>query len=181
MIITNLLKFMINSIIRIIGSYYYTISIKKYRISGIFLSKALPSKFAKCGKNFKVYGNPTIFDPEKIYIGDNFTINGYAQLSPRGNIYIGNNVTMSRGSQITAGELNTAEWKQKRLNETLEHIEGDVYIGDGTWLCVNSIVLPGVQITGKGVIVAAGAIVTHDITEDFVIVGGIPAKIIKHL
>lgn len=56
-----------------------------------------------------------------------------------------------------------------------------MYISGGAWLCVNSIILPGAHITGKGVIVAAGAVVASDITDDFVIVGGIPARIIKRL
>lgn len=41
--------------------------------------------------------------------------------------------------------------------------------------------LPGVDISGKGVIVAAGAVVTHDITEDYVVVAGVPAKVVKRL
>ena len=61
------------------------------------------------------------------------------------------------------------------------HVGLDVHLGEGTWLCVDSIVLPGVDISGKGVIVAAGAVVTKDITEDYVIVGGVPAQIIKRL
>lgn len=36
-------------------------------------------------------------------------------------------------------------------------------------------------ISGKGVIVAVGAVVTKDITEDFVVVAGVPVKIVKRL
>lgn len=90
-------------------------------------------------------------------------------------------MSISRGAQITAGQLDTSNWKEDRLQKILDHINRNVYIGDGTWLCVNSIVLPGVKITGKGVIVAAGAVVNKDITEDYVLVGGVPAKIIKKL
>ena len=57
----------------------------------------------------------------------------------------------------------------------------DVHIGEGCWLCVNSTVLPGVNISGKGVIVGAGAVVTKDIKEDYVLVGGVPARILKKL
>ena len=56
-----------------------------------------------------------------------------------------------------------------------------MFIGEGTWLCVNSIVLPGVKISGKGVVVAAGAVVANDIDEDYIVVGGVPARKIKQI
>lgn len=135
---------------------------------------------AECGSNLRVNGKPLIFNPQKIHVGSHFTINNGCLIAPRGEVYIGDYVTMSRGSQITAGSLDPDHWSGERYKDH-KHIQGDVFIGEGTWLCINSIVLPGVKITGKGVIVAAGAVVTHDITEDYVIVGGVPAKIIKHL
>ena len=137
--------------------------------------------FNKCGNNICVYGKPLILNPHRIEVGDNFSINHGAQLCPRGKIVIGHNVSISRGAQITAGQLDTSNWKYERLSKIIDHVSEDVYLADGTWLCVNSIVLPGVKITGKGVIVAAGAVVNKDITEDYVIVGGIPARIIKKL
>lgn len=137
--------------------------------------------FKKCGSNLNIFGQPIILHPGRIEVGDNVSINNGAQLCPHGKIVIGNNVSISRGAQITSGQLDISNWRKDRLEKVLDHVSEDVYIGDGTWLCVNSIVLPGVKITGRGVIVAAGAVVNKDITEDFVIVGGIPAKIIKRL
>ena len=95
-------------------------------------------------------------------------------------MYIGDYVTMSRGAQITAGTLDTNRWADGEYKKHI-HTQGEVHLAEGTWLCVNSVVLPGVSITGKGVVVAAGAVVTHDITEDYVIVGGVPARIVKRL
>ena len=157
---------------------------KMYEYKGLLRSIYYKALLGSCGNNLHIYGKPIIFHPSKIFVGDNFTINNNVQISPRGNIYIGKNVTMSRGSQITAGTLNTANWVDEHEKGNWierEHIAKDVHIGDGTWLCVNSIVLPGVSITGKGVIVSAGAVVTKDITEDFVVVGGVPARIVKKL
>lgn len=167
--------------LRAYGKYYVKRQQEKYRKKGISNTRWFRYAFAECGDFLAINGNPLIHDPEKIRIGNHFTINNGAQICPRGNVVIGNYVTMSRGSQITAGMYDIANWKSLRLKGQVDHIEKDVFIGDGTWLCINSIVLPGVHITGKGVIVAAGAVVTSDITEDFVIVGGIPAKIIKYL
>lgn len=155
-----------------------------YERIGEFRSIYYKCILGACGNNLTVYGKPRIFQPQKIFIGNNFTINNGAQISPRGKVFIGDNVTMSRGSQITAGSLDTTDWvDNENAGNWLKkkHVAKDVHIADGTWLCVNSIVLPGVNISGKGVIVSAGAVVTKDIVEDFVVVGGVPAKIVKKL
>ena len=52
-----------------------------------------------------------------------------------------------------------------------------VYIDDDVWLGRNVIVMPGIRI-GKGAIVAAGSVVTKNI-DDYTIVGGVPAQLIK--
>ena len=152
----------------------------RYKWMGRQRARHLRLVLADCGTHLKVNGKPTVFSPHKIHIGNHFTINNGAQISPRGEVYIADYVTMSRGSQITAGSLDSTKWINEQYKEHI-HTQGDVYIGEGTWLCVNSIVLPGVKITGKGVIVAAGAVVTHDVTEDYVVMGGSPARIVKHL
>ncbi len=52
-----------------------------------------------------------------------------------------------------------------------------IHIGKNVWIGANATVLPGVTI-GDGAIVAAGAVVTKDVLPG-VIVGGVPAKILK--
>jgi acetyltransferase-like isoleucine patch superfamily enzyme len=58
------------------------------------------------------------------------------------------------------------------------HVKKKVIICDDVWIGANCIVLPGVTI-GSGSVVAAGSVVTKDIPNNC-IVGGIPAKIIRH-
>jgi acetyltransferase-like isoleucine patch superfamily enzyme len=55
--------------------------------------------------------------------------------------------------------------------------EESIVIGDDVWLGAHSVVTAGTHIA-NGVIVAAGAVVTRSITQEGVIVGGVPAKII---
>ena len=52
-------------------------------------------------------------------------------------------------------------------------------IGDDVLIGANAVILEGVKI-GKGSVVAAGAVVVEDVPEG-VVVGGIPAKIIKYV
>ena len=54
-----------------------------------------------------------------------------------------------------------------------------ITIGDNVWFGAGVQVMPGVTI-GNNVVVAAGAIVTKDVPDN-VLVGGVPAKIIKKL
>ncbi len=51
-------------------------------------------------------------------------------------------------------------------------------IANDVWIGANAIILHGVTI-GEGAVIAAGAVVTHDIPA-WAIAGGVPARIIKY-
>lgn len=176
----RLIKLFLSTIIRKLCRPYYLLHCKisdyRCRLRVLYYKEI----FAECGTGLKVYGDPIIYNPENIHVGNDFAIGNGAQISARGKVYIGNHVTMSRGSQITVGQLDLSKWIEEE-GKVRSHVQPSVYIADGCWLCVNSIILPGVKIIGKGVVVAAGAVVTSDITEDYVVVGGVPAKIIKRI
>ena len=53
-----------------------------------------------------------------------------------------------------------------------------ILIEDDCWLASSSTILAGVTV-GRGAIVAAGSIVTADVPP-YAIVGGAPAKVIRH-
>lgn len=152
----------------------------KYNTGGYLRKRYFEARLKNCGTGLVVNGKPLLFNLHQISIGNHVTINNGCQISPRGNVTIDDHVVMSRGSQITAGQLDTSKWNMGGYKDA-SHVGLDVHVGEGTWLCVNSIVLPGVNISGKGVIVAAGAVVAEDITEDYVIVGGVPARVVKRL
>lgn len=57
------------------------------------------------------------------------------------------------------------------------HTKGGIAVGDDAWLGYGVIVLSGVHI-GRGAVIGAGSVVTHDIPEGAIAVGS-PARIIK--
>ena len=57
--------------------------------------------------------------------------------------------------------------------------EAAVSIGSGSWLGANAVILPG-TVLGKNTVVAAGAVVRGTF-PDHVVIGGVPAKVLRHL
>lgn len=51
-------------------------------------------------------------------------------------------------------------------------------IGNDVWIGANAVILRGVTV-GDGAVIAAGAVVTRDVPP-YAIVGGVPAKVIRH-
>lgn len=67
----------------------------------------------------------------------------------------------------------------KLIDEDYEFAEyRPIEIGNDVWIGARAIILDGVKI-GDGAIVAANAVVTHDVPP-YAIVGGVPAKVIRH-
>ncbi|EGR4133679.1 CatB-related O-acetyltransferase, partial [Vibrio cholerae] len=56
--------------------------------------------------------------------------------------------------------------------------KGDTVIGNDVWLGYESTIMPGITI-GDGAIVASKSVVTQDVPP-YSIVGGNPAKVLKH-
>ena len=92
-----------------------------------------------------------------------------------GPVCIGNHVNLAQGITITALNHNFSD-VTKRIDEQGITTK-PVVIKDDVWIGANAVVLPGVTI-GSHAVVAAGAVVTHDVPDNTV-VGGVPAKVIS--
>ena len=57
---------------------------------------------------------------------------------------------------------------------------GKIIIGQGCWIGMNSVILPGV-VLGEKTIVGAGSVVTKSFLEGYCVIAGNPAKKIKDL
>lgn len=65
------------------------------------------------------------------------------------------------------------------LSDIIKHPKRSIIIGDDSWIGAGSIIMPNINI-GKCCIVGAGAVVTHDVADNSVVVG-VPARVIKKL
>jgi len=131
------------------------------------------------GSNTLMVGTPTFVGMPGIYsrisIGNNSKISYDCLFDISGKIIIKDRVSIGPQTTIITGghEIGTAN------NRLGAFSPGNVEIEDGVWIGARATILPGVKI-GKGVVVAAGSVVTKDVPDD-VLVGGVPAKVIKKL
>lgn len=151
---------------------------KKYLIYLMnFRSHNLKKSVASCGENLKIFGKTEIIAPEKIKIGSNCKINSNVLINARSGVEIGDDVTLSNGVKIISTGYDIDRWMNN--GKKIHTEDTPVKIGNNCWVCANAIILPGVNITGEYVVVAAGAVVTKDINESRVVVAGAPAEIVK--
>jgi len=119
----------------------------------------LPPFYTDCGKN--------------ICVGKNVFINSGCRFQDQGGIAIGDGVLI--GHNVVLATLNHEINPRKRSTM----YPAPIVIGKNVWIGANATVVPGVTI-GDGAVIAAGAVVTKDVPAN-VIVGGVPAKIIKKI
>jgi len=95
-----------------------------------------------------------------------------------GGIVIKDNVTISASAKLISYGYDTVDWINNCVHK--KHVGKEIFIGKNTWIGAGVIVLPGVRINGVGVILAAGAVVTKSFDDDYVVIAGNPAQIIKN-
>lgn len=127
--------------------------------------------FDNCGKNVDIGRHCKL--SSQISLGDNSGIGDNAYI--QGKVIIGNNVMMAPNVAIIATNHNFGR-KDIPMNQQ-GSIDMAINIEDDVWIGYGAKILAGVTIN-KGVVIAAGAVVTADVPE-YTIVGGVPARMIK--
>lgn len=125
-----------------------------------------------CGKHVNIEKNASF--SRKVRLGDYSGIGVNAKIY--GRCIIGNYVMMGEDCTIITRNHRFDRIDIPMMYQGFEE-EQPVIIGDDVWIGDRVTILPGVKI-GNGSIIAAGAVVTHDVPE-YSIVGGVPARIIK--
>lgn len=108
-----------------------------------------------------------------VQLGSEVFIGFGAELDISDSLQLGNHVLLAPGCFIT--DHNHRHGVHDRI-AAQGCKSSPVVIEDDVWLGANAVVLPGIRI-GRGAIVGANAVVTHDV-EPMAIVAGAPARVI---
>lgn len=129
-----------------------------YRLAGV-----------KIGKGSTIHMWCNFFNPRGVEIGEDTIVGDHCFLDGRAKLKIGSHTSIASHVLIynSKHDINDPEFRAT---------ESPVEIGDYVFIGPRAIIIPGKKI-GLGAVVAAGAIVTHDVPPGK-IVAGVPAKII---
>ena len=108
----------------------------------------------------------------QLLVGTNSRLNG-VHISANHSVVIGKNVRIAPYSIILDSDFHDIK------DHFAEGKSAAVTIEDNVWIATRATILKGVTI-GEGSVVAAGAVVTHDVPPHTV-VAGVPAQVIKYI
>jgi len=165
----------VKNIYYLIYLLFFKNTAEDYRPYALFFPKIrqfLVSHYLQsCGKKLRVKSGAEI-SPNSI-VGEDSELGTRCLI--QANVTIGNNVIM--GPDV---KIYSRNHKSERIDIPIQK-QGKHYlktkIGDDVWIGANVIITAGITV-GNHCILAAGAVVTKSV-EDFMIVGGCPAKNIK--
>lgn len=124
-----------------------------------------------CGHNVNIEKGASF--STRCTIGNNSGIGINAKL---GIVHIGKNVLMGPECVCLTRNHKFSSIDKPIIEQGFME-EKPIYISDDVWIGHRVIILPGIKI-GKGAIIGAGSIVTHDVLP-YEIVGGNPARVLK--
>ena len=119
----------------------------------------------------------------RYHYGDAYSLSAWRPQWPIDQLYIGDYVCVGAEAVILMGGNNTHRLDWFSCYPHADHIveayigKGDTIIGDGVWIGMRAMLLPGVQI-GEGAVIAANAVVTGDV-EPYALYGGNPGRLIR--
>lgn len=149
-----------------------------------------PLMIKLCNEKFKHFGQNAEFRPgayaiacSKISIGENVVIRPNTMLfsDPRPNgaeIIISDNVLIGSGVHFYTNN-HRFDLNDKFIIEQGHYPGKTIKVNEGSWIGANAIILSGITI-GKNAVVAAGSVVTKNV-DDFTLVAGVPAKLLKKI
>lgn len=143
----------------------------------------------KIGSHCHIYGTLITYPyGGKIKIGDYCSLGESSRIVSGKNISIGNRVLIAHNVNIIDNNSHPVDAKLRHQDFLDNYSNGmqeqdlnskEIIIEDDVWIGFNSIILKGVSI-GTGAIIAAGSVVTKDVSP-YTIVAGNPARFVKKI
>lgn len=126
---------------------------------------------AKIGKSVRIYSSVSIHGSSDLTIGDDVHIGFGVRIIAVAPVRI--------GSCVDIGPEVIIETGTHEIDRTGSHVAGSglahpVTVGDGCWLGVRSLILPGASLPRR-TLVAAGSVVVKSPEKDNMVVAGVPA------
>jgi acetyltransferase-like isoleucine patch superfamily enzyme len=137
----------------------------------------LKSIAKKCGDNVSIHPHVYIFNPQQLSIGDNVSIHPMCYIDASGGIYIGNDVSIAHAATIMSSTHQYSNLDIPIKDQPVDLLNTE--IKDNVWVGAKVTILAGIQV-GSGSVLAAGAVITKNVTPN-VVVGGVPAIKIKDI
>jgi acetyltransferase-like isoleucine patch superfamily enzyme len=129
--------------------------------------------FRSCGRRFEIASGARINYSNRMTIGDDVYIGPGCWINAYGGITIEDEVLLGPYTVLVTTE-------HARVNNSYRFARVQplpIHIGRGSWTSAHTVITKGVRV-GRGVLVAAGAVVTKDLPDDCV-AGGVPARVLR--
>jgi maltose O-acetyltransferase len=152
----------------------------------------LPSSFVPGGRFFNSFrvavlrrivqvGTRTKVQPN-VYVGSgrNITIGAVCEINEHVRILetkIGDYVMIAPNVSLLGGFTHPFDDLSSPMVLQPDLYKGPIVIEDDVWIGINAVIMPGVHI-GKGAVVGANSVVTHDVPP-YSVVGGTPARVLR--
>lgn len=162
-----------NNFIRWIGRVFLRIPFVNNNTSRIYRwMGATMSEGSRVSKGVTIVG-----DVNFLSMGEHSEINSGCYIVAKAPIIIGDHSTLAYQVSLFTSAYPNGPYN--KLSEIYPKVRDEIVIGKDVWIGARAIILPGVHI-GDYSVVAAGAVVTHDVPSG-VLVAGTPAVIKKVL
>lgn len=130
------------------------------------------------GRHFIINKGFFVANPHLLKIGDNVFFNAHVKIFNNHEwVTFGDFVSVGPNTSFITFNYDTDHWDRPMMYKPTRSYE-PITVESDVWIGANCTILPGITI-GRGAIVAAGSVVSHDV-EPYSVVGGVPAKRIKY-
>jgi maltose O-acetyltransferase len=133
----------------------------------------LRPSFKSCGKNLQVARHVNINFTNRVEIGNDVFLGAGCWLQAQGGILLEDEVQVGPYAVLVAGDHTQVNGSYRFGPRNL----GQIRIGPGSWIAAHATVTKGV-IIGRGALLAANSVATHDVPP-FAVAAGVPARLIQ--